>query len=134
MRVVTLMPAEKIRILIVDDDLDARHSLGVFLSLAGMNVALAASTAEARKILPSFQPRVVISDLAMPEEDGFALIEKIRQAEERSGGHLPVIAMTGLADPTVRQRALQAGFDKYFVKPINPAAILSSVRQVAASA
>jgi CheY-like chemotaxis protein len=119
------------RVLVVDDDRDSREALGVLLGQAGMNVALAGSVREALRIVPDFSPSVVLSDIAMPDEDGFALIQALRQRERNTGKRLTAIAVTALAEPDFRRRALSAGFDACFLKPVAPAAVVSAVVQAA---
>ena len=119
------------RVLVVDDDQDSREALGVLLDQAGMNVALAGSVREALRIVPDFSPSVVLSDIAMPDEDGFSLIQALRQRERNTGKRLTAIAVTALAEPDFRRRALSAGFDACFLKPVAPAAVVSAVVQAA---
>ena len=119
------------RVLVVDDDQDSREALGVLLGQAGMNVALAGSVREALRIVPDFSPSVILSDIAMPDEDGFSSIQALRQRERNPGKRLTAIAVTALAEPDFRRRALSAGFDACFLKPVAPAAVVSAVVQAA---
>lgn len=115
------------RVLVVDDDRDSREALGTLLAQAGMRVALAGSAREAMRVLDDFGPSVVISDLAMPGEDGYSLVQKIRRRQIDSGKRLTAIAVTALAEPEFRRRAISAGFDACFLKPIPPVAVVQAV-------
>ena len=119
------------RVLIVDDDVDSREALGVLLDQAGMNVKIAGSVREALRINDDFSPNVVLSDIAMPGGDGFSLVEALRHRERVTGRRLTAIAVTALAEPDLRRRALSAGFDACFLKPVAPAAVVSAVVQAA---
>jgi CheY-like chemotaxis protein len=109
--------SRRLRILIVDDDRDGRLALGILLQQAGMEVALAGSVPEARRSLERTAPDAVLSDLVMPEEDGFALLGALRKKESEIGYHIPTFAISALSDPEVQRRAAEEGFDAYFVKP-----------------
>src|SRR6266436_3458921 len=86
-------PARGLRILVVDDDPDGRIALGMLLAQAGVDVALAASVREARRSIERREPDAVVSDLMMPDEDGFALIETLRARESERGRHIPALAI-----------------------------------------
>jgi CheY-like chemotaxis protein len=118
------------RVLVVDDDAETRTALRALLSNADMKVEVAGSVSEAIDAVSRFSPRVVVSDLAMPEEDGFDLIHRIRSEEKQSGGHITAVAMTGLEKPNVREEALEAGFDAFFSKPVNLARLVETIRLV----
>jgi len=119
------------RVLVVDDDRDSREALGVLLGQAGMNVAIAGSVREAMRVLETFTPSVVVSDLAMPGEDGFSFVEKLRRLQAETGRRLTAIAVTALADGGFRQRAISAGFDTCFLKPVPPVALVTAVVEAA---
>jgi two-component system chemotaxis response regulator CheY len=101
----------------VDDDHDGRVALGILLRQAGMEVALAESVPEARRSLERMAPDAVLSDLVMPEEDGFALRGALRAKESEIGRHIPMLVISALSDPEIQRRAADEGFDAYFVKP-----------------
>ena len=119
-----------LRILVVDDDTDGREAMGALLAQAGIQVALAASVAEARRALRAFHPDIVVSDLAMPGEDGFDLLEELHALEAHAGRHIAAVAMTAVSDPDVRRHAVDAGFDAYFVKPCDALTIFSALAQL----
>src|SRR5207247_4223268 len=101
---------DDLRILVVDDDADGRTLTTLVLTEAGANVKAAASTREAFELIEVQRPDVLISDIGLPDEDGYALIERIRHHEAQHGGFLPAITLTGYARADDRTRALAAGF------------------------
>jgi two-component system OmpR family response regulator len=119
-----------VRILVVDDDADGREAMGALLSQAGLRVELAGSVSEARGVLRHFQPDIVVSDLAMPGEDGFDLLHELQSLEAQVGRHIGAVAMTALSDPDVRRLAVDAGFDAYFVKPCDALTIFAALAQL----
>lgn len=122
-----------IEILVVDDEPDSRKVLCRQLSRAGADVREAGSAAEASKILETWVPDVLISDIAMPGEDGYSLIRRLRMSPEQSLRTLPAIALTAFARMEDQTRALEAGFQRHLPKPFEPAAILSAVQALVPS-
>ncbi len=110
---------EGLRVVIVDDDPDARDLLATVLTQRSAQVFAADNAAEAFELLGREQPDVLISDIAMPEEDGYMLIRRVRALAEGEGGRTPAFAVTAYAGPADRRRALEAGFDGHFAKPID---------------
>jgi CheY-like chemotaxis protein len=108
-----------VRVLLVDDDPDARGMLVRVLGECGADTRDTANVKDALSALEDFQPHIVLSDLGMPGHDGFELIRKIRSAGY-TVSRLPAIALTGFARPQDRHRALLAGFQVHVSKPINP--------------
>jgi signal transduction histidine kinase/integral membrane sensor domain MASE1/CheY-like chemotaxis protein len=113
-------PLTGCRALIVDDEEDARTLLRTILVQAGAAVETAASVAEALQFLDASPTDVLLADLGMAGEDGYALIREVRRRDERGGTHLPAAAITAYAGPQFRDRALAAGFDCHVPKPIVP--------------
>jgi len=111
---------EGVRVLIVDDEADARHLLNTMLGQYGAQVMTVASTSEALSALPQFHPDVLVSDIGMPEEDGYALIRKLRAISPEQGGGIPAVALTAYARAEDRAQALLAGFQLHIPKPVNP--------------
>ena len=109
---------EGLRIVIVDDDGDARDLLATVLLQRSAQVFAADRAAEAFELLERERPDVLISDIAMPEEDGYMLIARVRALPADRGGRTPAIAVTAYAGRADRKRALEAGFDAHFAKPI----------------
>jgi len=117
-----------VRVLAVDDQEDARALLQAVLRGAGAEVDLAASADEARQRISARRPAIVISDIGMPGEDGYALIRDIREADGLGLRHrLPCIAVTAYAREDDRLRALAAGYDRHITKPLDPAVLLRAV-------
>jgi PAS domain S-box-containing protein len=107
------------RVLVVEDDADTRDFLGFALQSAGVKPALAATAAEALHRLAAETFDVVVSDLSMPDADGYALIRRLRELDAATGARRPAVALTAHAGPDDRRRALEAGFDAYLVKPVD---------------
>ncbi|HYP29950.1 MAG TPA: ATP-binding protein [Blastocatellia bacterium] len=107
-----------VRVLIVDDDADARDMLGVVLSRFGAEVRKAASVQQALKILEDWRPHALVSDVGMPHEDGYSLIRKVRELEPEHGGLTPAIALTGYGRPEDRSQLLSAGYKVHMSKPV----------------
>lgn len=119
---------ETLRILVVDDEGEARTLVSTILSLHGARVRTAGSVQEALEIASEWSPEMLISDLGMPGQDGFELIRLLRLHEEH---RLPAIALTAYASTIDRERALEAGFDSHLSKPVMPETLLSHVAQLA---
>ncbi|HEX3645887.1 MAG TPA: ATP-binding protein [Vicinamibacterales bacterium] len=115
-----------VRVLVADDDMNARELLAVILENAGAEVRAASSAEDALMILQAWTPEVVISDIEMPGEDGFGLIEK---AHRMTAGRasLVAIALTAHARPEDRVRALGSGFQWHIAKPLEPSELLSVI-------
>ena len=120
-----------LRVLVADDDLDARQILSAILTDVGAQVVTASSTNNALDALCSAQPHVLVSDIGMPGRDGHDLIRAVRTLEETSGHHLPAIALTAYASPSDGQRALDSGFQCHLCKPIEPDLLIATVARLA---
>jgi signal transduction histidine kinase/ActR/RegA family two-component response regulator len=116
-----------VRVLVVDDEADAREVLGVMLRRCSADVRIAASVAEAFALLPQWRPDVLVSDIGMPGEDGYALIRKLRLLPPEQGGRIPALALTAHASTQDRDRALAAGYQNHLAKPIKGAMLASAV-------
>lgn len=116
-----------VRILIVDDDSDTLQILRAVLSRFGANVEIATSVAGAMKVLRQSKPHVVVSDLAMPDEDGHSLIKKIRTGEAGNEKQIPALALTAHTRIEDRARALSAGFNMFVPKPVEPDELISAI-------
>jgi hypothetical protein len=107
-----------LRVLVVDDDAESRNSVATVLASCGADTRGAASAREAAETFASTRIDVVLVDIAMPDEDGYALLAKLRDEDRARGRHTPVIAMTGFADAVHRKRVVEAGFDLHLTKPL----------------
>lgn len=108
-----------VRILIVEDDPGTREALAEMLQLGGAEVRSAGSAATAMEVFERFQPQLLVCDIAMPEEDGYLLLRRIRALGSERGGDVPALALTALAGPEDRRRALAAGFQLHLAKPVD---------------
>jgi PAS domain S-box-containing protein len=120
---------EQVRVLVVDDDADARDLLRTVFSRAGAEVALASSVAEAMDMMHRVQPDVLISDIGMPDEDGYELIRRVR-ASGSAGAALPAVALSAYVGADHRRRALEAGYQAHVPKPVSIAQIVALVVQL----
>jgi CheY-like chemotaxis protein/two-component sensor histidine kinase len=119
---------EGVLVLIVDDEPDARDLVSRALRRDGADVRAASSAAEALGVIDELNPDVLVSDIAMPGEDGYELIRKLRSRESRSHGrHLPAVALTAYARQEDRERALRAGYQEHLAKPVEPAHLATVV-------
>ena len=109
-----------VKILVVDDDRDARDILRRMLEDCGARVVVAASAAEALAALPKELPDLLLSDIGMPEMDGYELIRRVRQLETTEGGRVPAVAITAFARSEDRRRALMSGYQMHIAKPFEP--------------
>ena len=116
-----------IRIILVEDDDDGRDVLTIIMELAGANVVPARSVREALALLDTIRPDVIVSDVGMPDEDGYTLIRAVRAREREGGGSIPAIALTGYVAPEDRARLLAAGFQTHVRKPVEAAEIVAAV-------
>jgi len=115
------------KLLVVEDDEDARDILQVALHAAGAEVDLAGSAREALEALHRRRPQVLVSDIGMPGEDGYELMRRVRSLRADQGGNVPAIALTAYTRTQDRMRALSAGFTMHLVKPVNVAELVRSI-------
>jgi PAS domain S-box-containing protein len=120
-------PLRGIRILIVEDDEDARSLMCEVLEHAGASVFAASSTQEAFSSLLDEPPHIVLSDIGMPGEDGYSFLRRIRALPPELGGDVPAIALTAYARAEDVRAAMDAGFQLHIVKPVSPDALLDAV-------
>jgi PAS domain S-box-containing protein len=119
---------EGLRVLVVDDELDTREMIGALLMDESATVLLAGSVVEAVRLLEREPVDLLISDLAMPGEDGYALIARLRSLPR--GSEVPAIALTGHARAEVRAEVMRAGFDLHLPKPVDPEELLRVVSRL----
>ena len=116
-----------LRVLVVDDEEDTRQLMRVLLEDCGCRVRIAASAAEALAAFEEEAPDVLLSDIGMPGQDGYALIQRVRALAPAKGGDVPAAALTAYARAEDRQRLLNAGFSVHLAKPIEPAELVAVV-------
>jgi CheY-like chemotaxis protein len=118
-------------VLVVDDNEDTRNVLATMLEAHGATVTTAASVADARAALAARLPDVLITDLAMPVEDGFGLLEYCRHHSDARLQSLPILALTAYGGQQAHDRVIAAGFDAYLAKPVEPVEVGRVVRDLA---
>ncbi|WP_026736302.1 ATP-binding response regulator [Fischerella sp. PCC 9605] len=116
-----------LRLLIVDDEADTRKWISMVLQECGAEVIAVGSTGEALAALEQFKPDVLVSDISMPDEDGYTLIRKIRGLELEMGGRIPAVALTGYARVEDYRQAIAAGFQLHVAKPVRAAELVAVV-------
>ena len=128
------IPLANVKILCVEDDVDSREVLQLFLEQSGAMVESVESAAEALAVLEqnnqSFD--VIISDLAMPNEDGYSLISNIRQFPPEKGGETPALALSAFTTKENKEKAYMSGFQKYHTKPFEPDLLIKEILDLTA--
>ncbi len=120
-----------VRVLIVEDEEDTRDLLSAALGHSGAEVDPAASAAEALAALRRRRPDVLVCDIGMPGEDGYALLTRVRGLAAEDGGLVPAVALTAYARTDDRRRALAAGYQVHLAKPVDPDELISVVARMA---
>jgi signal transduction histidine kinase len=123
-----------LRVLVVEDEDDTRDLLAISLEQCGARVTAVSTVADALASFEPSPPDVLVSDLAMPDEDGFALIRQIRARPASQGGSVPAAALTAYARTEDRARALAAGFQRHLPKPLDPSDLIAVVAGLAGRA
>ncbi len=116
-----------VRVLVVDDEADARELVAAVLTDAGATVETAGSATEGFERFRIFRPNVLVSDIGMPDEDGYSLMRRIRRLPRTEGGWVPSMALTAFTREEDRSQAIGAGFTTHIGKPVNPEALASAV-------
>jgi CheY-like chemotaxis protein len=122
---------EGVSVLVVDDDPDARHLISTLLEERGARVRAVAGSEEALAALEAELPDVLVSDIEMPGQDGYALMRTIRALPPERGGRIPAAALTAYARTEDRMQALLAGFHLHMPKPVQPAELAAVVASLA---
>ncbi len=120
-----------VRIVVVDDDADTRAVMEAMLVGAGAVVRTAAASSEGLQAVAEMRPHLVVADIAMPEEDGYTFVRRLRTRPPEAGGRTPAIALTAYAREDDRRRALIAGFTQHMSKPVDPARLLVEAAELA---
>jgi CheY-like chemotaxis protein/nitrogen-specific signal transduction histidine kinase len=116
-----------VHVLLVEDDDDSRKLLGTMLKRYGAKVTSTKSAAEALDVFENEVPDVIISDIGMPDQDGYQLIRKLRALPVEKGGKIPAIALTGYASRKDRERALRSGYHQHMAKPIEQVDMINAI-------
>jgi PAS domain S-box-containing protein len=128
----TRQPLEGVRVLVVEDETDARELLTLTLECSGARVEAVESAQEALDNLQHFRPHVLLSDIGLPVESGYELIRKVRLLSSEAS-HLPAVALTAFATEKDRQLALAAGFQIHLAKPVDPNVLIEAIERLANS-
>jgi CheY-like chemotaxis protein len=121
---------DALRVLVVDDSTDGRTLTSLVLTQAGATVTAVGSVREALQMLEGERPDVLVSDIGLPDEDGYGLIRQIREREAEHGGFLPAVALTGYARAEDRAQSLAAGFQAHVQKPVDPAVLTAAIATI----
>ncbi|HEX2689969.1 MAG TPA: chemotaxis protein CheB [Kofleriaceae bacterium] len=121
------------RVLIVEDDPGAREALTQMLGLTDAVVRSAGSAADAMACFEEFRPELLVCDIAMPDEDGYSLLHRIRALGPERGGDAPALALTALASDEDRRRSAEAGFQMHMAKPVDVHRLVAALAQMRAS-
>ncbi|HEV2845452.1 MAG TPA: ATP-binding protein, partial [Thermoanaerobaculia bacterium] len=128
---VPALPLSGLRLLLVDDDLDTCEAMAYLLAQAGARVVTASSVPEALNEFERSRPDVLVSDIGMPDRDGYDLLRQVRMRSPERGGGIPAVAMTAYARPEDRVRALAAGFQEHVPKPVDPGDLVTVLARLA---
>ena len=125
----TISALARLQLLVVDDEIDILNLIKYILENAGATVTIVSSVREAMAALRESQGKydVLLADIGMPEEDGFALIRQVRGLAAEIGGQIPAVAITAYVSDRERQLAIEAGFQVHLAKPIDPAQLIQVV-------
>jgi PAS domain S-box-containing protein len=122
-----------LRVLVIDDEPDARELLTLTLTQSGAEVRATATVNAALEMLGHWKPDVLVSDIGMPGEDGYDLIRTVRALESERGGTIPALALTGFASQEDAERAHLAGYQAHMPKPVSPADLIDRVASLVAA-
>ncbi len=123
-----------LRVLVVDDDDDARKLVKAVLEECGSEVTTASNATEGLEVLKRVKLDVLISDIGMPGKDGYDLIREVRALPFGHGGNIPAAALTAFARAEDRRRAIHAGYSSHIAKPVEPAELVAVVENLALGA
>jgi PAS domain S-box-containing protein len=121
---------EGLKVLVVDDEADTRELLDTMLSRCGAQVRVEASANHAFNALRSWQADILVSDIAMPDEDGLSMLRRVRALPAEEGGQVPAIALTAYTRPEDRAQALEAGFQMHVSKPIDSITLAMAIAEL----
>jgi CheY-like chemotaxis protein len=123
----TTVPLGHVRVLLVEDDPDNREVLRTLLEQHQASVAAVGSAREALETLRSARPSILVSDIGLPDIDGYELIRRVRQLDPNAGGRIPAIALTAHASSDDRTKALRAGYQAHIAKPVEPRELVANI-------
>jgi PAS domain S-box-containing protein len=120
-----------LRVLLIDDETDTLELLSVLLTQSGAEIKSATSVADAFEVIKDWKPGVIVSDIAMPVEDGYSFIKKLRALPHEDGGAIPAIALTAYVGIKERTQVLASGFQMYVPKPVEPSELVGALANFA---
>jgi CheY-like chemotaxis protein len=121
---------EGVRVLVVDDEKDTLELIVFILEQYGASVKAVNSAREAIAALATWQPEILLSDIGMPEMDGYMLIRQIRALPKEQGGEIKAIALTAYAGESDHQQILSSGFQKHVTKPVEPVELAAAISSI----
>src|SRR5437773_3197579 len=122
---------QNVRVLVLDDEDDTRNLLTAVFQHYDAEVKTAASVGEALEMLAVWKPAVMVCDIAMPGQDGYTFIRKVRELLPEQGGQIPAVVFSAYGKEEDHRRALKAGFQAHLTKPASPADLVSHVSRLA---
>lgn len=126
----SLIDLNNLKIVVVDDEPDARELLSSLLKAHGAEVTQCNSAAAALEAIRKVRPQILVSDIGMPQMDGYALIKKVRELTSEEGGLVPAIALTAYTRVEDRVRALSQGFQMFVPKPVEPSELIAAIKSL----
>jgi signal transduction histidine kinase/CheY-like chemotaxis protein len=125
---------EGLNLLVIEDEPDSRDLLTALFEGRGADVSAAASSREALALVKARTPDLIVADIGLPDEDGYAFIRQVRACEDRRAAEVPALALTAYARPEDRERALAAGYQMHLAKPFEPQHLVAAVGNLARQA
>jgi len=122
-----------LKVLVIDDELDARELIRRILAQQEASVITAARAADGLELLKTEKPDIVISDISMPEKNGYQFIAEVRNLSAENGGTIPAIALTAFAHPDDRTKMMSAGYQKHLSKPVDSVALITAIDNLVGS-
>jgi PAS domain S-box-containing protein len=119
-----------LKVLVVDDDVDSREFVAFVLEQDGAQVKTVRSALDALQVLAEWQPNVLVSDVGMPDIDGYAFVRQVRMWTPEQGGQIPAIALTAYAGEYDQKQAIEAGFQQHLSKPVDPSELVHTVARL----
>jgi PAS domain S-box-containing protein len=123
-----------VRVLIVEDDHETRDILAAILDRAGFSYRVATRASEALSVLDDWQPDVIVSDIGMPDMDGYEFARQLRTRPAAQGGHIPALAVSAFARAEDRELALRSGYQAHIAKPVEPAELVKAIAALTGAA
>ncbi len=122
-----------IRVLVVEDDIETRDMLTAILERGGFSYRMATRASEALSVLDDWSPDVILSDIGMPDMDGYEFVRQLRARSAESGGLIPAMALSAFARGEDRDKALNSGYQAHIAKPVDPADLVRAIADLTAS-